>query len=72
MLQSAASRDLLVVIPEFFAKETEAPLTECALKMEVSIPALSRTVLTNGQLMKLCFIHDRKDFDFLLAVALVG
>ena len=38
-LQSAASRISLVEIPELAAAEVEAALTECALKIEVSIPA---------------------------------
>ena len=39
-LQSAASRISLVEMPRFAAAEVEAALTECALKMSVSIPAL--------------------------------
>ena len=52
MLQSAASKISLVDIPESFAKDTEAPLTECALKIEVSIHALSMTVLNQWAIVE--------------------
>ena len=39
VLQSAASRILLVEIPELAAAKVEASLVECAFKMKVSIPA---------------------------------
>ena len=46
MLQSAALIISFVVMPAEAAEDAEAPLVEWALKMDTSIPALSRVVLS--------------------------
>ena len=70
MLQSAVSRISLVVTPRFFAADTEAPLVECALKIDVSIPDRSKTVLSHLAIEDdvtewYGLIHEIKSFDCL-------
>ena len=66
--QSAASGVSLVVTPAPAAVEHDAPLTECALKMEMSIPASSMKHLSHLAIVQLdtglcCPIQDRKSLD---------
>ena len=66
--QSAASRMSFVVTPAPAALEHDAPLTECALKMEMSIPASSMKHLSHLAMVQLdtgpcCPIHDRESLD---------
>ena len=66
--QSAASRMSLVVTPAPAAIEHDAPLTECALKMEMSTPASSIKHLSHLAIVQLdtglCSpIQDRKSLD---------
>ena len=64
--QSAASRMSFVVTPAPAALEHDAPLIECALKMEISIPASCMKHLSHLAILQLdtgpcCPIHDRKN-----------
>ena len=66
--QSAASRMSLVVTPAPAADDHDAPLTECTLKMEMSIPASSMKHLSHLAIEQLdtglcCPMHDKKSLD---------